>query len=148
MTDGQSNETKIVIPEGFERTNWSSAFGDQVGPIYFRHFDDGGYIRAFPVSDHHINGMGICHGGMLMAFADMVLGHAITRATNRYWLTIRLLTDFISSAKLGDWVEGTAEIVGIEDEFYNVNGRIWVGDKTIMSGTGLFKTLGERPMET
>ena len=37
------------------------------------------------------------------------------------------------------------EIVGVEDDFFTVKGRIWCGDRTIMSGTGVFKALGERP---
>ena len=147
MTDDPSDQTKIEIPDGFQRTNWSSPFGNRVGPVFYRHFEDGGYVRAFPVDEHHINGMGICHGGMLMAFADMAFGHAITRATNRYWMTIRLVTDFMTTAKKGDWVEGSADIVGTDGDFYTVKGRIWVGEETIMSGTGLFKALGERPKQ-
>ena len=66
-------------------------------------------------------------------------------AMRRFWVTVRLLTDFISSAKVGDFVEGTGEIVGEEDDLYTVRGRIWVGDQTIMTGTAVFKALGARP---
>jgi len=144
MTDDQSDETQFTVPDGFERMDWVTGFGGHVGPLFNRHNEDGTYVRAFSVSSHHTNGMGNCHGGMLMAFADFAFGHAIARAANRYWVTVRLLTDFVSGAKLGDWVEGNAEIVGLDDDFYTVKGRVWVGDRTIISGTGLFKALGER----
>ncbi len=52
---------------------------------------------------------------------------------HRYWVTVRLLTDFLSGAKIGEWVEGTAEVVGREDDFFTVQGRIWSGDRTIMT---------------
>jgi len=145
MTDDLLEESQLSVPEGFRRMEWFTGFGRQIGPLYYKDNDDGSYVRAFPVCEHHTNGMGNCHGGMLMAFADMAFGHAITRQVNRYWVTVRLLTDFLSSAKQGEWVEGAAEVVGAEDDFYSVKGRIWVGDRTIMTGTGLFKALGERP---
>ena len=145
MTDDVPEQTPIIVPDGFHPMESFTGFGRHIGPIYYRENDDGTYARAFPVCEQHTNGLGNCHGGMLMGFADMAFGHAITRKANRYWVTVRLLTDFLSGAKRGDWVEGCAEVVGEEDDFFSVNGRIWVGDRTIMTGTGLFKALGERP---
>jgi hypothetical protein len=55
-----------------------------------------------------------------------------------------MLTDFISPARLGEWVEGTAEVVGEVDDLYTVKGRIWTGDRLIMSGTGVFKMIAPR----
>ena len=89
--------------------DWFRGFGRQIGPLYERIGADGGYTRAFLVCEHHTNGMMNCHGGMLMAFADTAFGHAVSmKAREHYWVTVRLLTDFISAAKLGDWVEGNA----------------------------------------
>lgn len=146
MTDDLIEEHQPAIPDGFERMNWFQGFGRQIGPLYERIQADGSYVRAFLVGEHHTNGMRNCHGGMLMAFADMAFGHAISINTHRYWVTVRLVTDFISAAKIGEWVEGTGEIVGAEDDIYTVRGKIWVADRTIMSGTGVFKALGERPV--
>lgn len=145
MTDDLLEESAFRLPEGYGSMNWVRGFGRQVGPLYERINDDGSYTRAFLVQDHHTNGMGNCHGGMLMAFADVAFGHAVSMAEHRYWVTVRLLTDFLSSAKVGEWVEGTGEVIGCEEDFYTVQGRIWCGDRTIMTGTGVFKTLGERP---
>ncbi len=145
MTDDLLEETMFQIPDGYRVMNWNKGFGRQIGPLYERVLDDKSYTRAFIVSDHHVNGMNNCHGGMLMAFADMAFGHAVTISTHRYWVTIRLLTDFVSAAKLGDWVEGTAEVVGLEDDIFTVNGKIWTADRTLMTGTGVFKALGARP---
>lgn len=145
MTDDLVPEHEFEIPEGFEPMNWVHGFGRQMGPLFSKDTADGSYIRAFRVGQHHVNGMGNCHGGMLMAFSDIAFGHIVGVKTNRYWVTVRLLTDFMSSAKLGDWVEGTGEIMGHADDIYTVRGRIWTGDKTLMTGTGTFKALGERP---
>ncbi|HEX7775762.1 MAG TPA: PaaI family thioesterase [Parvibaculum sp.] len=145
MTDDLLEESTPPLPQGYLPMNWVHGFGRQMGPLYEKIGDNGKYTRAFLVQEHHTNGMGNCHGGMLMAFADMAFGHAVTMAMHRYWVTVRLLTDFLSAAKIGDWVEGNATIIGTEDDFITVQGRIWSGDKTIMTGTAVFKALGQRP---
>jgi acyl-coenzyme A thioesterase PaaI-like protein len=146
MTDDLIEEQLPEIPPGFERMNWFQGFGRVIGPLYEKYNPDGSYVRAFLVGEHHTNGMKNCHGGMLMAFADMAFGHAISINTHRFWVTVRLVTDFISSAKVGAWVEGTGEIIGVEDDLYTVRGRVWVGDTTVLSGTAVFKALGQRPV--
>ena len=145
MTDDLLDEKLPDIPAGYVQMNWTQGFGRQIGPLYERNEPGGGYRRGFLVSEHHTNGMRNCHGGMLMSFADMAFGLPISLKVRRFWVTVRLLTDFISSAKVGDFVEGTGEIVGEEDDLYTVRGRIWTGERTIMTGTGVFKALGERP---
>ena len=78
MTDDLLEENVPEIPEGYTRMNWFQGFGRQIGPMYERVNADKSYTRAFLVSESHTNGMKNCHGGMLMAFADMALGHAIS----------------------------------------------------------------------
>lgn len=146
MTDDLLDDDAPVIPPGFKRMDWFRGFGRQIGPLYERLEPGGGYTRAFLVCEHHTNGMKNCHGGMLMAFADTAFGHAVSLARpDHYWVTARLLTDFLSSAHLGEWVQGTGEIAGEEDDLFTVRGRIWTGERTVMTGTGIFKALGKRP---
>lgn len=145
MTDDLLEEYAPEIPEGYARMNWFQGFGRQIGPLYERVNTDKTYTRAFLVSEAHTNGMKNCHGGMLMAFADMALGHAITLHANRYWVTVRMVTDFIEGAQVGDWVEGSGAIAGCDQDIYTVTGRIWSADRTIMTATGIFKALGPRP---
>lgn len=146
MTDDLLDDDAPFIPDGYRRMDWFRGFGRQIGPLYERIESDGSYTRAFLVGEHHTNGMNNCHGGMLMAFADTAFGHAVSM-TNRdqYWVTVRLLTDFVAAAKLGDWVEGTGKVVGKDGDLFTVQGRLWCGDTTVMTGTGIFKTIGQRP---
>lgn len=145
MTDDLIEEKNIPVPAGYQILNWFSGFGRQIGPLYDRMDAEGKVCRAFRVQEHHTNGMGNCHGGMLMAFADVAWGHVISIVRPRnHWVTVRLMTDFVSGGKVGDWVEGTSEIIGMEDDFVTVTGRIWCGERSIMTGTGVFKVLGER----
>ena len=145
MTDDLLEEYAPEIPDGYVRMNWFQGFGRQIGPLYERINADKTYTRAFLVSEAHTNGMKNCHGGMLMAFADMALGHAISLSENRYWVTVRMVTDFVDAAQIGDWIEGTGEVTGRDSDIYTVSGRIWCGERTIMTATGIFKALGVRP---
>jgi uncharacterized protein (TIGR00369 family) len=145
MTDDLLDEDSVAIPEGYRRMDWFRGFGRQIGPLYEWKGAAGEYRRAFLVCEHHTNGMNNCHGGMLMAFADTAFGHAVSLAKpDHYWVTARLMTDFLAAAHLGDWVEGSGQIVGIEDDLFTVKGRIWTGTRTLMTGTGIFKTLSRR----
>lgn len=141
MSDDLTAAQSFVLPQGFYPLNWFRGFGRIIGPLYERVEGDS-YTRAFMVEEHHANGMHNCHGGMLMAFADMAFGHAVSlHAGDFNWVTVRLMVDFVSAAHIGDWVEGSAELVGRDDDLSTVSGRIWVGSRTVMTGTGIFKTL-------
>lgn len=153
MTDTSVSPPPGAVPDGFTASRWRGGFGNQVGPIYERFGPGGTWARGFLVEEKHTNGMENCHGGMLMAFADMAFGSAVTYGLHRYWVTIRLVTDFMSAARLGDFVCGTAEIAGQDGDFVTTRGHIWTGAadpddpaaRTLMTGTGVFKLLGERP---
>lgn len=131
-------------PPGFRRLPWKSGYGQTVGPLFERDTEDGGFIRAFRVGPHHLNTLNNCHGGMLMGFADVAFGHAISHRTGTNWITVRLLVDFIAGAPFGAWVEGTGRILSADDSFRTVRGRIWSGETTIATGTGIFKALTPR----
>jgi acyl-coenzyme A thioesterase PaaI-like protein len=131
-------------PEGYSLIEWRSGFGTVAGPFYERRGGDFGYARAFRVGAHQTNGMGNAHGGMLLTFADMAFGHAVRMRRNLWWVTVRLTCDFLSSARVGEWVEGAAEIVAEESDLFGVRGRLWVGDRTVLTGQGLFKGIAAR----
>lgn len=131
------------IPQGYVPLEWRRGFVRQIGPLYRRQQGEG-YTMAFRVEDHHTNGMSNAHGGMLMSFADMAWGHVVSVETSSYWVTVRLTLDFLASARLGDWVEGASEVLSSEDNLYLVRGRIWTGDRLLITGTGVFKPIQRR----
>ncbi|MFZ5668825.1 MAG: PaaI family thioesterase [Pseudomonadota bacterium] len=144
MSDDLTESQTGAIPPGYSLLNWTRGFGRQIGPLYEK-YDAAGCTLAFRVEEHHTNGMANCHGGMLMSFADMAWGRVISVERSHYWVTVRLTCDFLSAARLHDWVEGTAELIAEEDSVFTVRGRIWSGDRLLMAGTGVFKALGPRP---
>jgi acyl-coenzyme A thioesterase PaaI-like protein len=135
LTEGQT----AVVPDGFVINLWQRGFGRTVGPFYSsRDTSTNIEVMAFRVEEHHANGMNNCHGGMLMSFADMAWGRVISNQREVGWVTVRLVTDFISPALMGDWVEGTSEIIAEDGDIFTVAGRFWSGDRMLMTGTGVY----------
>jgi acyl-coenzyme A thioesterase PaaI-like protein len=143
MSDELTEHQSLQLPPGYRPLNWNRGFGRQIGPLYEKDGPDG-YARAFLVEEHHTNGMKNAHGGMLMSFADMAWGHAVSVEKSHWWVTVRLTCDFLSGARLGDWVEGTGEVTAETDDLFTVRGRIWTGDRLLMTGTGVFKAIEQR----
>lgn len=143
MSDDVAAPAQFEIPEGYTQLDWRRGFGRQIGPLYRRPAERG-FTMAFRVEEYHTNGMSNAHGGMLMSFADMAWGNIVSYETSSFWVTVRLNIDFLSSAHLGDWVEGASEVLSTADDLYVVRGRIWVADRTLMTGTGVFKPLQRR----
>lgn len=143
MSDDLSAPTPFEVPEGYAALDWRRGFVRQIGPLYRRNV--GGVISmGFRVEDHNTNGMQNAHGGMLMSFADMAWGHVVSVETSSYWVTVRLTCDFLSSAHLGEWVEGSGETLSTDDGLYIVRGRVWTGERTLLTGTGIFKAIQAR----
>jgi acyl-coenzyme A thioesterase PaaI-like protein len=139
MSDDLNPVQAAIAPEGYVLNVWQRGFGRTVGPFYSRREPGGAETMAFRVEEHHANGMNNCHGGMLMSFADMAWGRVISSQRSIGWVTVRLMTDFLSAAQMGDWVEGTSQIVSEGDDLFTVRGRIWCGDRTLMTGTAVYK---------
>jgi len=139
MSDDLTPVQTAVIPDGFVINLWQRGFGRTVGPFYSRREENDIETMAFRVEEHHANGMNNCHGGMLMSFADMAWGRVISNQRHIGWVTVRLMTDFLSGARMGDWVEGKSEIIAEQDDLFTVRGRIWCEDRTLMTGTAIYK---------
>lgn len=131
---------EVKPPTGFEPILSNSNFGWENGPI-FEKIDDLGRKRGFRVADKHINAGGMCHGGMMMTFADILLASAVMEAADPPFVTIRLTTDFIDAARLGEWVEGRASHGGEADGVVPVSCTIKADGRLVATASGLFKVL-------
>ena len=144
MSDDVMGETPRPTPAGFVNVDWTRGFGRQVGPL-FRKDEDGRRVMGLYVEDHHTNGMQNAHGGLLMTLADMAWGNVVSMERSVFWVTVRLTCDFLASASSGEWLEAGGELVSDDDGLYIVRGRVWSAQKTLVSGTGVFKSI--RPRE-
>lgn len=149
MSDDVTEGERQEVPEGYEILDWRRGFGRQTGPMYRKDWPvpPGAPRRrtfGFLVQEHHTNGLMNAHGGMLMTLADVAWGNLVSVQRSSFWVTVRLTCDFLSSAKLGEWVEAGSELLSEVDDLYTVRGRVWAGERTLIAGTGVFKALGPR----
>lgn len=92
--------------EGFEILSQGLGFNDQLAPIYLQTTETG--IRtALIVQPGHLNPMGICHGGVILSFADFAMAALLAHRLQNYsgMPTINMNVDFIAPGKVGDWLE-------------------------------------------
>lgn len=128
-------------PEGFTLSTSRGPYTTHNGPFYHRVTEDG-FRHGVRVKSRHCNSRGITHGGMLMAFADGLLGTAVFRETKTIALTIRMNSDFLSSARPGEWLEGTARVTRATRSVAFCEAELFVGERPALKATGVFKLMG------
>lgn len=138
-------EPAEAAPAGFVRVAGGSAFTDLVGPFWEKR-EAGRLWRGIRIEARHGNRLGIAHGGLLLSFADVLLGAALRHAQDRPRpaVTVKLATDLMSAARVGDWLEGEGEVTRAGRSLVFVRGRAYVGRRTVLTAEGVFQLLAAR----
>ena len=103
----------------------------------------GNFVRAIRVEDKHTNLGGVVHGGVLMSFADVVLGTVCYRYAGRPGMSVRMVTDFIAPARIGDWLEGRGTVTGAARSIMFARGELSVDGRAILTVSGTYKLRGQ-----
>jgi uncharacterized protein (TIGR00369 family) len=130
------------VPPGFKRFRSEQGFIGVNGPLFV--FREGPLFKlGFHVEERHCNPMGICHGGMLATFADMLMPiGAITLVPElhrRFLPTVSLQLDFMASGKIGDWVEGEMQVLRTTRTLVFAQGLVKSGAVLALRCSGVFK---------
>lgn len=129
-------------PAGFVSWAGINAFSDVVGPVYTR-LDEERVFFGFFAEARHANPRGVVHGGMLMTLADQTLGRMVwIENEERPCTTISFNSNFLSGGRVGEWIECTGEITRSTRAFTFMRGRVYCGERTILSASGVWKKLG------
>jgi uncharacterized protein (TIGR00369 family) len=103
-----------AVPPGFAPVPLGpkNGFVDVNGPLFGK-LDGERLLLGFRVEPRHCNPADICHGGMLMTFADMLLGIGANYQSKlgRFLPTVNMTADFLAPAPLGAWVEGAVDVL-------------------------------------
>jgi uncharacterized protein (TIGR00369 family) len=100
------------VPEGFARHFRKSPLTDPWEPLYSRRTENA-VILGFRAAENHTNSRGFVHGGLLTALADNAMGLSCATALDPgkfgearpQLVTISLNIDFLSVARIGQWIE-------------------------------------------
>jgi len=139
------------IPAGFAPAPMGGGFIAANGPLYLQH-EGSLYRLGFRVEERHCNPMGVCHGGMLATFADMLLPVLAIRQRSelhrRFLPTVSLQVDYMAPAPLGAWVQGEAQVLKVTRAMVFAQGLISADDQPAVRVSGVFKigpTFGDAP---
>ena len=133
-------------PAGFRPWERRGAFWGMSGP-YLARFADGGHPieQAFLARPEHCNAKGVVHGAMLSGFLDGVLAHAARGSRDQPTaLTVHLSIDFLSPARVGEWVIGEARSTRRGGGIIFVEGRVHAGGRDVVRGSGVFRLTSDR----
>lgn len=124
---------------GFEAAAFSPGFLDHGGPYWLRRKGDATLV-AVRVADHHMNYRDMAHGGVLATLADVALSYqAFTSETPPVPVsTVTLTTNFLSPARLGDWIVAECAIDRIGKRTAYASGRIVRAGEVLATMSGVY----------
>lgn len=121
-------------------TSRCDPYEDLCGPFYCRRDKNGTMQTAFRVEHKHLNNSGFVHGGCLMAFADFSLFWIAHEKTRDFpAVTASFNSEFIDSAKEGDMLEATGEVVRAAASLIFVRGLISNANTPILNFSAVLK---------
>ena len=129
------------IPEGFQARRFGEGFISVNGPLYTRRVE-GRFQLGFRVEQRHCNPMGICHGGMMATFCDMLLplsAHVLSDVGKRFLPTINLQIDYLAASPLGSWVQGEAQVLRTTRSLVFMQGLVQADGVSVARVSGIFK---------
>ena len=140
-----------VTPESLEAAGWkrieAEGFTGHVGPFWMLDEENSRTLGLFVEPKHCNVHLGTLHGGVAMTFADIGLGSGVAKVLGEQRLncvTASLNTQFISIARIGEFIQVTPEIIRQSKALVFVRGLIKVDDKIIASAEGIWKVLEPR----
>lgn len=137
----------VPPPDGFRPTELWDPFEAWLGPFFERDLPTaehmaGRRVMAFYVDDRHVNGNGMAHGGMLMTFADAVLGGCAWDANSRRpCVTLSMQSNFLKPARTGDLIVCRAAVVRRTRSITFVHGAFDVTGEMIFSASSVWKVI-------
>ncbi|GAB3102631.1 PaaI family thioesterase [Aestuariicella hydrocarbonica] len=141
-------EEKVIDCHTLEAEGWTSlsanGFTGLAGPFWSRGEGEERAMGLLLEERHSNNHLGTVHGGVVMTFADIGLGSAVAVAMGEKRMgcvTVSLQTQFVSVARVGEFMTCQPEIVRASKQLLFIRGLIKVGDKTIASAEGIWKLL-------
>lgn len=130
-----------AVPDGFKPFKFNMGFIETVGPLYGK-WDGARLLMGFRVEMRHCNPGQVAHGGMLATFADMVIPIAArvqSKADVGFAPTVNLNLDFIAPARLGAWVEGSAEFLRAGKSLFFAQGTATADGVLCLRANAIFK---------
>lgn len=136
-----------MTPETLKAEGWqcieADGFSGVAGPFWVLSQGDERTMGLL-VEEHHCNHHSTLHGGMVMTFADMGLGLGVAAILGEQrfkCVTVSLQTQFISAARVGEFISCKPELIRRSNQLLFIRGLITVGERVIASAEGIWKQI-------
>lgn len=128
------------VPEGFIEFPGTMGFIETTGQLMIKQLDNDAYL-GLRIEAKHCNPANICHGGMLMTFADMQLGIGAQALTGvqKFLPTVQMSCDFVAPAQNGAWLEGRTQLIKRTRSLIFATCILTADEKTVFSCSGIMK---------
>lgn len=140
MTDGPPiSQTRGEVPKGWTKQSHLDTFSGHAGPYYFR--EEGSVAGVgFVSASHHLNGLGVVHGGALLTLADMALWDICRREVGLFrGVTVTLNAEFLSPGRAGAFIEASGEMVKAGRKMMFARGLVTAEGEPLLSFSGTLK---------
>lgn len=131
-------------PEGFSRHFRQSRFTDPWEPLFSRVSPRSVEIAVL-LDEAHCNSRGLVHGGLIASLCDNAMGLtclAAMRADGRGvsgLVTVSLTTDYLGSARLGNWLVIVPEAVKLGGSLAFARALVVENDLPVAQASASFK---------
>lgn len=135
----------VDLPPGYEDAQpLVDPFEAHAFTSFMRKNADGTTTYALPMQAHHDNGRGVVHGGLLMTFADSVLGYAAWTACRpgAWCVTVSQSSSFLRGVRVGDLVECTPIVTRATRSVIFTRGDFLVRGEAVFSANSIWKVTG------
>ena len=143
MDDRRSGATHgpARVPPGFTPRPVGGGFMEFAGPLYVRRDSGGRATFGLLVEPRHCNAKDMCHGGMLAALTDVVLGiGGLEQAgANGFFITVSLTQDFLAPVPLEAWIEAEVDLLRRTGATMFVQGVFRVRGEPVLRASGVFR---------
>lgn len=151
MTENSAAAAPATVPPDFTLyARPVPSWGETLGPTYLKVNGPHNRIVGVRVAAAHLNIGAVAHGGMLTTLADSSLGINIALARAAKYapsaqVTVSLTADFLSGARLGEWLEARVDVSRLGQRLAYANCGLWVGERQVLRASAVFAFV-DRPL--
>jgi uncharacterized protein (TIGR00369 family) len=130
------------IPQGFEPHFRKSPLTDPWEPLFSKRTERA-VIIGLRLAKAHTNARGLVHGGLIAALADNAMGYSCAQATGwtTSYVTVTLSVDYISSAKIGQWLAVECAVIKTGSTLCFAQSLIKADDAVIARANATFRVV-------
>ena len=140
--------TEITPPlDGYTIYDPIDPLENHVGPFFWKELEEGIQHFVLKAEARHCNRHEIVHGGLMMTMIDLAMVVAAKETRDEQLVTVSLNSEFVDAGRAGDLIEANGELVRRTGSMAFVRGRVYAGERTLLSSSAVLKRMRVKTTE-